>query len=169
MDNGFNFGLIDLYKNKEEDNLRFSSGEKKILDNLKKSLESIRNSTLNEAEDEAFYTYLISIAPDNESKEFIQKIKEDEEKHGVLLREVYYDLTGIRIPQSTIQSDENLNSNFLEGLKKAFKGEIAAMEKYRTILQSMEKRQNYDKIFEIMTDEMKHAMKYNYLITKYSK
>lgn len=167
MDNEFKFGLIDLYKSKE-DNSRFSSSEKVITDDLKKALESIRNSTLNEAEDDAFYTYLISIAPDEEAKEFIQKIKEDEEKHGKLLRDVYYDITGIRLPSNMVNTKEEFNFNFLEGLKKAFIGEIEAMERYRTILKSMTKRQNYDKIFEIMTDEMKHATKYNYLINKYN-
>nr|WP_318001225.1 hypothetical protein [uncultured Faecalibacillus sp.] len=48
--------------------------------------------------------------------------------------------------------------------KEAFSNELKAMEKYRTILKSMESRKNYDKIFEIMTDEIKHAIKYSYLL-----
>lgn len=170
MENSFNFGLLDMYQLGEHSQyLRCASGELRVAEELKKALESIRNSTLNEAEDDAFYKYLISIAPDEEAREFINKIREDEEKHGVLLREVYYDLTGIQIPKNNIPSQTQLSVSFLEGLKNAFKGEITAMERYRTILKSMSKRQNYDKIFEIMTDEMKHATKYNYLINKYNK
>ena len=170
MENKFNFGLLDMYQITEQNQyLRCASGEIRVAEELKKALESIRNSTLNEAEDDAFYKYLISIAPDEEAKEFINKIKEDEEKHEILLREVYYDLTGLQIPKNSMVSQTQFNISFLEGLKNAFKGEISAMERYRTILKAMDKRQNYDKIFEIMTDEMKHATKYNYLINKYNK
>ena len=88
----------------------------------------------------------------------------DEKKHGILLREVYYDLTGIEIPSNNMQSDKQFNMTYIDGLKQAFSNELKAMEKYRTILKSMESRKNYDKIFEIMTDEIKHAIKYSYLL-----
>ena len=63
-----------------------------------------------------------------------------------------------------MQSDKQFNMTYIDGLKQAFSNELKAMEKYRTILKSMESRKNYDKIFEIMTDEMKHAIKYSYLL-----
>lgn len=94
----------------------------------------------------------------------IEQIRDDEKKHGILLRGVYYDLTGIEIPSNNMQSDKQFNMTYIDGLKQAFSNELKAMEKYRTILKSMESRKNYDKIFEIMTDEMKHAIKYSYLL-----
>ena len=94
----------------------------------------------------------------------IEQIRDDEKKHRILLREVYYDLTGIEIPSNNMQSDKQFNMTYIDGLKQAFSNELKAMEKYRTILKSMESRKNYDKIFEIMTDEMKHAIKYSYLL-----
>ena len=44
--------------------------------------------------------------------------------------------------------------------------ELKAFEKYRKVLANMTDKDNYNKMFEIMSDEMKHAIKYNYLITK---
>lgn len=142
----------------------YRSSEMRISMELQKALEAIRNSTLDEAEDAAFYKYLISIVPNEESKMIIEQIRDDEKKHGILLREVYYDLTGIEIPSNNMQSDKQFNMTYVDGLKQAFSNELKAMEKYRTILKSMESRKNYDKIFEIMTDEIKHAIKYSYLL-----
>ena len=142
----------------------YRNSEMRISMQLQKALESIRNSTLDEAEDEVFYKYIMSIAPNEESKMIIGQIRDDENKHKILLREVYYNLTGIELPSSNMQSDKQFDMNYIDGIKQAFFNELKALEKYRTILSAMEARKNYDKIFEIMTDEMKHAIKYSYLL-----
>ena len=165
---GYNF--MNYYDRMRSYEANYRSSEMRISMELQKALEAIRNSTLDEAEDAAFYKYLISIVPNEESKMIIEQIRDDEKKHGILLREVYYDLTGIEIPSNNMQSDKQFNMTYInvyfgEGsAKTAFSNELKAMEKYRTILKSMESRKNYDKIFEIMTDEMKHAIKYSYLL-----
>lgn len=46
----------------------YRSSEMRISMELQKALEAIRNSTLDEADDASFYKYLISIAPNEESK-----------------------------------------------------------------------------------------------------
>ena len=54
---------------------------------------------------------------------------------------------------------------YLEGLKKALFGELKAVEKYRVIREAMPNRYYRDILFEIITDELKHSAKYNYLYT----
>ena len=66
-----------------------------------------------------------------------------------------------------MSSLSNESFSYKEGLKKAFFGELDAVKKYRKVLAAMTDKENYNMIMEIMTDEIIHANKYNYLITKY--
>ena len=134
--------------------------------NLNTAVSMIRDSVNDEAEDAAMYDSLINIAPNNEAKEIIQNIRDDEKIHNRLLREIFTELTGVVLPQNTVTQNYE-KTNYIDGIKKSFTGELKAVEKYREILTYMPNKQLYDKILYIMTDEMKHAMKYNYLITMY--
>lgn len=60
---------------------------------------------------------------------------------------------------------EALPSSYIEGLEKALLGELSAFEKYRTIYLHI-RPEFRDRIFEIMTDEIKHAGYYNWLYAK---
>ena len=53
-----------------------------------------------------------------------------------------------------------------EGIEKAFFGELNAVVKYRKILGTMPSGNGYTLLMSIMTDELIHANKYNYLINK---
>ncbi len=127
-------------------------------------IEMIRESVDGEKEDEMFYDYLISIAPTPDEKDIIMEIRNDEKKHNVYFRQIYKDLTG-----DTIQPNGNVifekPESYIAGIKKALFGELKAVEKYRTIREVMPNRYYRDLLFEIITDELKHAAKYNYLFT----
>lgn len=139
---------------------------KSVQYNLNTAINMIRSSVNDEAEDAAMYEALISMAPNNEAKEIIQNIRDDEKIHNRLLREIFTELTGVMLPANTeIANYPKLT--YIDGIKKAFMGELKAVEKYREILTYMPNKELYNKILYIMTDEMKHAMKYNYLITMY--
>ena len=134
--------------------------------NLNTALTLIRNSVNDEAEDAAIYESLIKIAPTAEAKEIIENIRDDENIHNKLLREIFTNLTGVVLPQN-MEPTNYEKTNYIDGIKKSFKGELKAVEKYREILTYMPSKELYNKILYIMTDEMKHAMKYNYLISMY--
>ena len=55
-----------------------------------------------------------------------------------------------------------------QNLEKALFGELDAVEKYRRILGTMPSGDSYTLIMSILTDELRHASKYNYLIHKAS-
>ncbi|SCW53348.1 Rubrerythrin [Paenibacillus tianmuensis] len=130
---------------------------------LQEALPLIKQAVQGEREDELFYDYLISVAPSQEEKNIIASIRDDERKHNKMFRTIYRDLTGqvIETPQNV--SFEKPRS-FIDGVKRAFFGELSAMERYRIIRAGMPNRYYRDMVFEILTDELKHADKYNYIL-----
>ena len=139
---------------------------KSIQYNLNTAITMIKNSINDEAEDAAMYEALINVAPNEEAKKIIQDIRDDEKIHNKLLREIFSEITGVVLPQN-LETAAYPKLTYIDGIKKAFMGELKAVEKYREILTYMPTKELYNKILYIMTDEMKHAIKYNYLITMY--
>jgi rubrerythrin len=136
-----------------------------IYDNaLQKSLNLIKEAVHGEREDELFYDYLISVAPSKEEKDIIASIRDDERKHNVMFRRIYKAFTGMAVP-SGVEETFQKPSSYLDGIKRALFGELKAVEKYREIRKGLPMRPYRDVLFEIITDELKHASKYNYLYT----
>lgn len=130
---------------------------------LQEALALAKQSIQGEREDELFYDYLISVAPTQEEKNIIASIRDDERKHNQMFRQIYRDFTGQTIPSPPSVGFEK-PASYIDGVKKAFFGELAAMERYRVIRAGLPTRYYRDMVFEILTDEMKHADKYNYIL-----
>ena len=131
---------------------------------LDKAVEGLLNSIKNEKKDEFFYTNIIEMAPDY-AKDTISSIRDDETRHNEILRFVYSNITG----EVAKNSDENVQiqeMTYAEGLEKAFFDEIAAVKKYRRIMGAMPNTKLHTLLMSIMTDELRHASLYNYLIHK---
>jgi rubrerythrin len=131
---------------------------------MQTALQLVREAVQGEREDEVFYQYLISVAPTREEKEIIASIRDDERKHNQMFRRIYRDLTGHEV-QSTGGEQFERPASYIAGIRKALFGELRAVEKYRRIKQCLTQRVHRDILFEIITDELKHASKYNYLFT----
>ena len=131
---------------------------------LDKAVEGLLNSIKNEKEDEFFYTNLIEMAPDY-AKDTISSIRDDETRHNEILRFVYSNITGevVESPDEKITLDK---MTYIDSLEKAFLGEIAAVKKYRRIMGAMPNSKMHTLLMAIMTDEIRHASLYNYLIHK---
>ena len=56
--------------------------------------------------------------------------------------------------------------DYKSNLEKALFDELDAVAKYRKILGTMPSGNSYTLLMSIMTDELRHASKYNFLITK---
>lgn len=129
-------------------------------------LSVISSSIADERNDELFYDYLISVAPTEQEKRVIESIRNDERKHRRMLRELYAQLTG-RQPAPGLGEQEEFKrpNSYLEGIEQALMGELKAFEKYRGVYLALP--DIYKPVmFEIMTDEMKHANYYNWLYAK---
>ncbi|MNZ57070.1 Rubrerythrin [compost metagenome] len=131
---------------------------------LQSALLLVRQSVQGEREDELFYQYLISIAPTQEEREIIASIRDDERKHNQMFRMIFKDFTGQDIQASNAETFTP-PASYVDGIKKALFGELRAVEKYRKIKQCLPEGKYRDMLFEIITDELKHASKYNYLFT----
>lgn len=132
---------------------------------LQEALNMIRDSVMDEANDEAFYSMLINQAISDEDKDIIRIIRDNEITHNKLLRDVYYALTGTTLPQSTSNAKMQPMS-YLENLRKALMSEVEAANKYRKIMSAMPDKSSSSSIMHILVDELRHADLYNYLISK---
>lgn len=133
--------------------------------NLNNALMLIQQAVTGENEDRIFYTWLIENAPSNEDKQIIAGILNNELHHFELFRQIYLELTGRLIPP--VQNEEfTPPATYCEGLKNALMGEQNAVQKYRKILYAMQSRVHINMLTEIITDEIRHGILYNYLYAK---
>lgn len=131
---------------------------------LNQAIELIKKSVSDEREDELFYNNLINQAPSEKEKNIIKSIRDDERKHNEILRQLYYEFTGQKLGEDKSIKQLNNNLNYWENLEKALFGELDAVAKYRKILGTMPDGNSYTLLMSIMTDELRHACKYNFLI-----
>ena len=123
----------------------------------------VKEGVRNEKGDELFYDYLINEAQTIEEKNLITSIRNDEKSHRKWFGEIYRAYTGEYI-ESTNNADFQRPSTYIEGVRKALYGELSAMERYRVIREGLPSRYYRDVVLRILTDEMKHATKYNYIL-----
>ena len=135
-------------------------------DNLKEAIDLIKKSVENEKEDAKFYELLLSLTTDKEDIDIINSIISDEKKHRKMLMDLYYELTQNRLLESRNSSMIDNMLNYRKNLQKALMGELDVVKKYRKIMAAMPDKEKYSVIMEILTDELRHANLYNFLITK---
>ena len=104
------------------------------------------------------------MAPTFKDKSIIQGIRDDEIKHNKILRELYYQFTGEILNEDTLSNNINNSINYKDSLEKALFGELNAVKKYRKIMGTMPSGDSYTLLMSIMTDELRHANEYNFLI-----
>ncbi|WP_197254995.1 ferritin-like domain-containing protein [Paenibacillus dendritiformis] len=102
--------------------------------------------------------------PSREEKEIVASIRDDERKHNRMFRQIYRDFTG-REAQNADGAAFAMPQSYTEGLKQALFGELKAVENYRDIRRCLPQGKYRDMLFEIITDELRHSAKYNYLFT----
>ena len=157
--NDFNYREDYEYRNMNQNNIYNNE-----IITLNQAIELIRQSVSNEREDELFYDRLLEQASTDKEKEIITSIRNDERKHNKILRDLYYNFTGQVIQADKSMPNINNTSTYQENLEKALFGELDAVVKYRKILGTMPSGNSYTLLMSIMTDELRHASKYNFLI-----
>ena len=68
------------------------------------------------------------------------------------------------LPADNLTNSSNNQMSYKENLEKALFGELDAIKKYRKIMGTMPSGKSYTLLMSIMTDEIRHANKYNFLI-----
>lgn len=128
------------------------------------AVQMIKEAVQGERNDELFYNQLISLAPTQEQVAIIESIRNDERGHNKMFREMYRAFTGQEITGTSSEQNEGVQS-YIQGLQQALQGELGAVERYRKIWFGMPVGVYKDTVYGIILDELKHAAKYNYLIT----
>lgn len=130
---------------------------------LQMALNDIKKAVQGERKDELFYDYLIKEAPTSDEKTIISSIRDNERRHNRMFRMIYKDFTDEELPAGEEEAFEKPES-YLDGIKRALFGELAAVERYK-IIRRMLPGPYKELLFDIITDELRHASMYNYLFT----
>lgn len=135
------------------------------------SVNLIQQSVEGEKSDALFYEWLINNIPSDmltqkeaESiKDTIISIREDELSHNKIFKKMYRQLTGTDAKPE--ESEFIPPEDFIDGILRALNGELNAVKKYREIMNGMPNLYYRDKVFNILTDELRHGSLYNYIYT----
>ena len=131
---------------------------------IQQALDLIKEAVQGERNDELFYDELIKLAPNPEQAAFIASIRDDERGHNQMFRGIYSEITGQEIMGISNEQYHRVES-YDVGLQIALQGELSAVEKYRKIWFGLPLGIYRDTVYGIILDELKHANKYNYLLT----
>lgn len=135
--------------------------------NLQNALVLIQNALAGETEDRMFYSWLIENAPSTEDQQIISGIRDNEINHFGLFNQLYNEITGMTPPQVPGEQFVTPDS-YCAGIARALLGEQNAVQKYRNILYAMQDPVHINIMTEIITDEIRHGILYNYLYAKNS-
>lgn len=69
-------------------------------------------------------------------------------------------------PKTQQTADFQKPASYCAGIEQAIFGELAAVELYRKIMFGLCSPRHKAMLFEIITDEMKHSIKWNFLYSK---
>lgn len=93
--------------------------------------------------------------------EQIRHAAEDEERHYRMLGEMYRELSGHAFEA---RPERFRYDTLVEGLHLAINGEFAAHERYRDLYLATRNERVRDLYFELLTDELDHASRFNYIL-----
>ena len=156
--NGYNYGY-PRYK-------RENTVVDDELISLNLALEMIKEAVKEEKETEVFFENLISKAPDENSKDILSNIRDDNKKHNEILRFIYSNISGEVLENLDESKVELKEGSYQDDLESAFLKDVLAVKKYRRIMGAMPTSRMHTLIMSILTDVLRHASLYNYLMHK---
>ena len=124
-------------------------------------LDLLIEAMTDEATDMQYYEKLSWMVSDAEDREVVRHVQADEKKHLKALTDIYQMLTG-EVPTVTAREFEIGNDLHAEFDKRVL-AELNGMEFYRNLYLSHKSTELRDIFFEILTDELEHAVKMQYL------
>ncbi len=133
--------------------------------NLEAALITIGRLAEVDAADRALDDHLFDAAPCEEDRGIIAGIRDDKTKRFKLFRQLYYDITGEKLPREKAAAVQ-LPASYGEGLAKALMDVQSAVRAYKNVLYAMRSRRHVNLVTEIITDALRHLGLYNYLYSK---
>lgn len=133
---------------------------------LNAALELIKEAIKEEKQNEFFYESIIAKAPDENAKDILSSIRDDEKKHNEILRFIYSNISGEVIENPTEKVIESKETKYYEDLETALLKDVALVKKYRKIMGAMPTSRMHTLVMSILTDKLRHSALYNYLMNK---
>jgi rubrerythrin len=134
-----------------------------IPSSTKMALELIPEAICDELGAAEYYDALTSLATTKHDKIVLSSIAQDERKHAQMFKNIYYTITNT-LPDLNCPENK-LPNEYIKGMEFALMDEIKAVEMYRVIMRGLPYIKPFqDMMYEIITDEQKHADLLNYLI-----
>lgn len=136
---------------------------KYIVPDMNMTRKLILESIVDEREAGRMYDDLARMATRKHDKWQLTSIANDEKKHERMFKDIYRMLfkNNPRIEEKYYKPP----GEYLKGLELAMMDEIKAVEMYRVIMRGLPYEREYqDMMYEIITDEQKHADKLGHII-----
>ena len=124
-------------------------------------LDLLKEAMTDEATDMRYYEKLSLMVQNAEDQEIVRHVQADEKKHLKALTDVYQTLTG-EVPDVTADEPDTGLDLAAEYEKRVLE-ELDGMEFYRNLYLSHKSTDLRDTFFELLTDELEHAVKMQYL------
>jgi len=115
-----------------------------------------------ERHDRVKYKRMMEMTTDPMVKKQIKFAYDDEGKHYKMFNQIYYALTGKQV-DIPLPTDIEKYDTLMEAVQSSIEGENEAVDLYRQIFSLMTNKQMRDMVYEIITDEQEHAMRFIYL------
>ena len=115
-----------------------------------------------ERHDRVKYKRMMEMTDDPMVKKQIKFAYDDEGKHYKMFNHIYYKLTGRQVDIPVPTNIEKYDT-LMEAVQSSIEGENEAVDLYREIFSLMTNKQMRDMVYEIITDEQEHAMRFIYL------
>ena len=136
-----------------------------IVPNFKMTKELITESICEERKASHMYDKLAKQAQRSHERKHLLSILDDEKKHEQLLFDIYRML--FHSAPNVCDFEPEIIEDYFQVLQKALIDETMAIAPFRIILRGLPNMRVYqDMMYEIITDEQKHADKLNFIIMK---
>jgi rubrerythrin len=132
----------------------------------RKLLEMIAHAAAGEAAATRYYARLSDML-DGRDKKTVHDMALDEAKHRHLFEELYANIAGVRMPPAESTEPTEPQGHLPEIFEERLYDELGDAEFYRQIYFALINMDYRDVMFEIITDEMRHATLMSHLYSKY--
>ncbi len=163
MNNSFDFGMGGM--NNCPEVITFSQ-----------AMNLMRNLILGWKEKDSFYENLVTNAPCEKTRRVINDMREDAKNNVNCLRDLYFDLTGQFVQENfnntcmecAANEQENMTredcNNYKDNLEKGLFDSLEAVNNSRRIMSVMPCGKPRTILMAVLTDDLKNASRFNYLI-----
>lgn len=130
-------------------------------------LNLIRSAVYAESHNRILYEYLMNHATDEENKNILTGIRNEETAHENLLRQLYFNLTGQTLP-SPKKDSFSPPASYCSGLSHALNRKQESIARSHKIAWCLSNINQSMRMADIASDEMRHSLLYLYLCRNHS-